>query len=283
VKPAAPTKLTVSNITTTGFRLNWSESTDNVGVKGYKVFLNDSEVANHSKSQYYATGLNPGTTYDLRVSAYDQAGNESDFSVTKFVNTLPSAPPPPDTIQPSSPQNLVTTNVTMTSFRVNWSYSIDNVGIKEYEVYRNGVLMGTTPHLTFFFAGIVPNSTSLIRLVAVDHAGNKSSLSSVLAAKTLTGIALTEKVAPTTPGNVAANNETTSGFTLNWNKSTDNVYVLGYNIYLNGKYHASVSNGANSYTFSGLTASTNYNVQILAYDVAKNRSARTTTLSVQTK
>jgi chitodextrinase len=117
----------------------------------------------------------------------------------------------------------------MTSFRVNWSYSIDNVGIKEYEVYRNGTLVGTTPT------------------------------------------------------NVAASKETTSGFAINWTHSADNLYVLGYNIYLNGKYHASVTNGANSYTFSGLTSSTNYNVQILAYDVAKNRFGLSTNVTALTK
>ncbi len=283
IKPTAPTKLTVSNITASGFRLNWTDATDNIAVAGYKVFLNNVEVINHAKSQYFATGLAADTTYGLKVVAYDQAGNESLASSVLNVRTLPGTPPPPDTIVPSAPRNLAASNVTMTSFRVNWSYATDNVGIKEYEVYRNGVLVGKTPHLAFLFTGIVPGSTNLIRVVSVDPSGNKSILSNVLTVVTLVGNSRTETIAPTTPTNVASTNITSSAFTVNWTVSTDNVYVLGYNVYVNGRYVTSVEGAANSYTVTGLTSNTNYNVRIQAYDVAKNRSALSTNVTVRTR
>jgi chitodextrinase len=224
--------------------------------------------------------LSADTTYSIKVLGYDEANNESDFSVAKTAKTFAVGGPIVDTIAPSIPQNLVSTNVQVTSFRLKWSYATDNIGIKEYEVYRNGQFISKTEDRVFLFTGIVPASTNLIRVLAVDHYGNKSPLSNVLTVTTQAGTAFTETVAPSMPTNLGSNGVTSTGFTINWTRSTDNVYVLGYNIYRNGKYITSVS--GNSYTFVGLTPNSAHQVRILAYDVAKNRSALTSAINVTT-
>jgi chitodextrinase len=279
-KPTKPVKLYVSNITSNSLRLNWEASTDNVGVAGYKVYINDALYEDVNKRHSYVTGLSADTTYSIKVLGYDEANNESEFSVVKSAKTFAVGGPIVDTVAPSIPQNLVSLNVQMTSFRLKWSYATDNIGIKEYEVYRNGQFIAKTEDRVFLFTGIVPASTNLIRVLAVDHYGNKSLLSNVLTVTTQAGNAFTETTAPTTPTNLASNGVTSTGFTINWTRSTDNVYVLGYNIYRNGKYITSVS--GNSYTFVGLTANTAHQVRILAYDVAKNRSSLTTAINVTT-
>lgn len=41
--PTAPTNLVSSTITTSGFRVSWTASTDNVGVTGYNVYRNGTD------------------------------------------------------------------------------------------------------------------------------------------------------------------------------------------------------------------------------------------------
>lgn len=84
---------------------------------------------------------------------------------------------------------------------------------------------------------------------------------------------------PTEPGNLAANSITQTGFGITWDASTDNVGVVGYEIYLDAAYQDTVTDLF--YTFSGLTADTSYNVTVIAIDAASNVSTGAT-LNVHT-
>ncbi len=75
--PSVPQGLSSSNITTSGTDLSWTASTDNVGVTGYKVYRDGSEVATVTGTTYTVTGLSSGTMYAFSVSAIDGSGNES--------------------------------------------------------------------------------------------------------------------------------------------------------------------------------------------------------------
>jgi hypothetical protein len=58
-------------------KITWSASTDNVGITGYKVYRNGSQVGTSTTSNYTDTGLSPNSAYSYSVSAYDAAGNNS--------------------------------------------------------------------------------------------------------------------------------------------------------------------------------------------------------------
>ncbi len=75
--PTVPTGLTVTVISSSEINLAWNASTDNVGVAGYKVFRNGSQIATTTQTSYTDTGLGASTTYTYTVSAYDAAGNNS--------------------------------------------------------------------------------------------------------------------------------------------------------------------------------------------------------------
>jgi len=75
---------------------------------------------------------------------------------------------------------------------------------------------------------------------------------------------------PTDPTNLVASNPTDNSMDLNWTASTDNIGVIGYDIYVDGGLNASTAN--TSYTVSGLTANTNYCFTIKAKDAAGNES-----------
>ena len=77
---------------------------------------------------------------------------------------------------------------------------------------------------------------------------------------------------PSTPTGLASSSITSSSFNVNWNASTDNVGVTGYNVYLNGSLDGSTA--STSYSFTGLAASTTYTVAVEATDAAGNTSGQ---------
>jgi len=80
IAPSAPTNLAASSITTSGFTLNWTASTDNVAVTSYDVEIGGSVVGAPSNTTYAASGLSASTTYTVRVRASDAAGNKSGWA-----------------------------------------------------------------------------------------------------------------------------------------------------------------------------------------------------------
>lgn len=85
--PTAPTNLAASGTTSSSTSLNWTASTDNIGVTGYNINVNGSNVATSATNSFSLTGLNPSTTYSIYVTAYDAAGNVSGPSNTISVTT----------------------------------------------------------------------------------------------------------------------------------------------------------------------------------------------------
>jgi hypothetical protein len=94
--PSVPTGLTGTALSSTQIRLNWNASSDNVGVKGYYVYLNDVALGTTTGTTYTHNGLTAGTTYRYRVSAYDAVPNHSAWTATPVAVTTPggSTPPP---------------------------------------------------------------------------------------------------------------------------------------------------------------------------------------------
>lgn len=86
--PSAPTNLVASGTTQTTTNLNWTASTDNVGVTGYDVYRNGVFLASTPTNSYGASGLTPATAYTFYVVAKDAANNTSANSNTANVTTL---------------------------------------------------------------------------------------------------------------------------------------------------------------------------------------------------
>ena len=85
---------------------------------------------------------------------------------------------------------------------------------------------------------------------------------------------------PSVPGGLNATNLTSSGFTLRWNASTDNVVVAGYYVYLNGAQVATPS--STSANITGLNAGNTYTLTVKARDASGNISASSAALYVTT-
>jgi glucosylceramidase len=87
VAPTAPTNVVASGTTSTSTNLGWTASTDNVGVAGYDILRNGSQVGTSSSATFTDTGLAPSTTYTYTVRARDAAGNASPASAPITVTT----------------------------------------------------------------------------------------------------------------------------------------------------------------------------------------------------
>ncbi|MFD2186894.1 S8 family serine peptidase [Aquimarina celericrescens] len=85
--PTAPTALAASDITETTLTLNWTASTDNVGVTEYDVFQGSANIGSVTATTANVTALTANTAYQFTVVAKDAAGNESAASNVVNVTT----------------------------------------------------------------------------------------------------------------------------------------------------------------------------------------------------
>jgi len=88
--PSVVTGLSVLAKAQKSVDLAWQAATDNMGVTGYEVFLNNGStpVATPTGTSVSVTGLMPGTPYTFTVKARDAAGNRSSASAPLTVTTL---------------------------------------------------------------------------------------------------------------------------------------------------------------------------------------------------
>ncbi|MBL0014530.1 MAG: fibronectin type III domain-containing protein [Flavobacterium sp.] len=272
VAPTAPT-LAASGTTQTTTNLSWSGATDNVAVTGYDVYRGATLIASTASTTYAVTGLVASTSYTFTVRAKDAAGNTSIASNVVSVTTLA---PAPDTTAPTAP-TLAASGTTTTSTNLSWSGATDNVAVTGYDVFRNGVLLGsTTTATTFAVTGLASSTTFAFTVKAKDAAGNSSLASNSVNVTTLTP----DTTAPSAP-TLSASGTTSSGTTLSWTAATDNVAVTGYNVYRGTTLLGSTTT-ATTYAVTGLTASTAYTFYVQARDAAGNVSLASNTVSVTT-
>ncbi|NLD45852.1 MAG: hypothetical protein GX660_01445, partial [Clostridiaceae bacterium] len=165
--PNAP-ELTVSSKTTSSVLLSWEAATDNIAVTGYEIYRNGSKINTTKLTSFNDTSLTPDTTYTYFIKAYDAAGNISIESNSLEVDTVI------DTQAPSVPINLVIASRTGKSITVRWSASTDNVSVKGYEVYRDGVNIGNSTGTQYIDNDVTVDNVYKYSVIAYDSAGNKS-------------------------------------------------------------------------------------------------------------
>ncbi|NBI28532.1 fibronectin type III domain-containing protein [Chengkuizengella marina] len=183
-----------------------------------------------------------------------------------------------DTIAPTTPSNLTSANVTGTTVELGWTASTDNVGVVGYDVYQDGVFVDHTTTTSYQVTGLTPETVYTFTVIAKDGAGNESVASNETTVTT--GSIPVDNEAPTSPSNLISTAKSESTVDLGWTASTDNVGVVGYDVYQDGVFvdHTTTT----SYQVSGLTANTTYSFEVIAKDAAGNSSTASNSLSVTT-
>jgi chitodextrinase len=212
----------------------------------------------------------PGTTNRIMVKGTNHIF--FDVSNTNFTITAGST----DTVAPTAP-TLAASGTTQTTTSLSWSGATDNVAVTGYDVYKDGVLLGSTASTTYAVSGLSASTTYAFTVKAKDAAGNASVASNTASVTTLAPVP--DTTAPTAP-TLAASGTTQTSTNLSWSGATDNVGVTGYDVYKDGVLLGLTT--TTSYAVSGLTATTTYAFTVNAKDAAGNVSVASNTVSVTT-
>lgn len=228
-----------------------------------------SAVTSESTLANFNTYSLPNSTYTLRMVATNQAGQAYYFNVYDVQVSNVS-----DTTPPSQPTN-VSGAATDHSVNLTWTAATDNVGVLNYVVKRNGVVVGSPTGTSFIDSGLQPNTTYVYTVTAVDLSGNNSTPSAAYGITTSSDV-----TPPTVPTGLSATSITDSQINLTWTVSTDNVAVAGYRIFRDGTQIGTST--VADYNDTGLNPDTPYSYTVTAYDAQGNVSAASSILAVST-
>ena len=86
--PTIPGNVSATPTSSSQIALTWTASTDNVGVSGYRILRNGTQLTTVTGTSHADSGLTPSTLYSYTIAAYDAAGNASQPSTTATATTL---------------------------------------------------------------------------------------------------------------------------------------------------------------------------------------------------
>ncbi len=182
--PDRPANLVVSDLVCDEVTLSWTASNDDVGVTGYDLYHDGqfiTSVDGDTLSERFE--VEPGTRWGLYVNARDAAGNVSTSS-----ESVPITPPrcSDDTEAPTSPTDVEATT-TGTSVSLRWTASSDDVGVRAYDVVRDGERVGSVtgtaaepPASSFTDSGLDADTAYAYAVEARDAQGNVSTQSEAI-------------------------------------------------------------------------------------------------------
>ena len=290
--PTAPGSLAATPVSMSQIDLNWTASTDDVGVTGYLVescqgvgCASFTQIGTTTSTSFSSTGLALGTSYSYRIRATDAAGNLSDYSTVATAVT-----PASDTVPPTAPSNLTATPVNSNQITLAWTASTDAGGLHGYSIERCLTDSCTFTEISPYTTSTTFNDTGLsagvsysYRVRASDSAGNLSAYSNIATASTPAA----DTQAPTVPTNLTATASGGNQIQLSWAASTDNIAVTSYLLErCQGSGCASFTQVASvagvTYSDSGLSAGTSYTYRVRATDAAGNLSAYSGEVSAST-
>lgn len=220
--------------------------------------------------------------YHVILAVWDVANTANAFYNVIDVNLVNNVVV--DKEAPTQPNGLQAMKVTANSVELKWNSSTDNVGVKEYHVFRDGKAVGTVPGTTFTDKNVKANTKYTYTIKAVDAAGNISEESESIAVETMNAVPDTE--APTQPTSLHAMGVTSSSVDLMWGASADNVAVDHYVIYRGtqvGQMTVVGTSKTTSFMDMNLQSNTSYTYAVTAVDAAGNESTKSSIFTVTTK
>jgi hypothetical protein len=222
-------------------------------------------------ANYVEIDLNPNTTFSGAFSYYVTSNI---FYITPDFVIGPS-----DTTSPANVTAL-TESHSYNSVTLTWVNPTDT-DFNGTKIYQDGVFLTTVPKgtSTYTVTGATAGTSYVFKVTSVDNVPNESSGTSITSI-TASAPPPPDTIAPSVPNGLTAV-VGDSQIALNWNVSTDNVSLAGYNVFVDGvKNNASLIT-TNHYSVIGLTNGTVYAFKVSAVDVAGNESLQSAPISAK--
>ena len=249
---------------------------------------NFTQITNGYDQNFYATGEHKVVLSGTKQQKINFASANSRFNILEINKPMDTGyvfnrtpvwnelvETAMDTQAPTAPKNLKSDLQTVTSISLKWSESTDNNAVTGYDVYRNGVRVGSTNKTEFIDDRLKSNTSYTYYVVAYDAMHNESDWSNIIEVKTLP-----DENAPTQPTGLKVKSQTSSSVVLNWTASTDNSKVEGYDVYRNDILIGTV-NGT-SFTDNSISSGL-YVYYVKAFDDTDNYSEASEKLTVDTE
>lgn len=284
--PSIPINLTATDIKIRQISISWNPSQDEGGLKGYEVFVNNANKGFTANTAFTLSDLTPNTVYTIQVRALDKSGNRSAFSNTIRPKTL---------VDPNDCKGKLTTLKLLTDKyprETSWVIFDENnkVVVKSDKLDKNKAheFKNCLPAGCYTFQIIDSYGDGIccsygngrFEFLVDGKTIAKGSEFGASFSKQFCIDKVLDTTAPTTPLNLNASNITENSAKLSWNKSTDNVAVIGYEIFQDGK-----SIGKTIYLnqlVKKLEPKTTYSFYVKAFDEAGNYSKQSNTARVTT-
>ncbi len=141
------------------------------------------------------TSIYPDGNHTVKAVATHKNGKTSQVSYS--VTTMNTTPPPAsDVTAPTVPGSFAESADEQTTVTVTWTASTDAVGVAGYNLYKNGVFVGSVGPsiLSYIFTGLTCGTTYSVSVEAFDAAGNKSAKSTINVATETCPVPTTEDV-----------------------------------------------------------------------------------------
>ena len=241
-----PTNVTVGNITTTSFRVNWSApASSSYTLTSYRVIYGtNSNINLNFNSSLYTTSsatfidvaAASGTTYYVWVGAVYDGGTSEVYSTRASVTTASPGTPAP------TPNGFQKNGVTSSEIRLSWIAPsiVSGYTLFGYKVYYNtannfnaasGIIIDNgTLSTNGILGGLTANTTYYLWITALyNYSGANES-----APIRITGNTVKTLISVPAPRNFTKTSTTQNTIQVSWDAPTSSSYaVTGYNVQFN--------------------------------------------------
>lgn len=183
-KPDPAKQLQAIPLSETTMQLNWTQTaapaSQETGFEIYRATTSGGPYVFVTMTaadaiSYTDVNLIPNTRYYYIVRAINNTGASINSNENSAVTVV-------DNVPPKSPINLVSTGTTESSISLSWTASTDNIGVIRYDIYQDGVKVGSSTTTTYTATGLAKQQGYNFYVVAIDASGNQSPPSNQLRA-----------------------------------------------------------------------------------------------------
>ncbi|MEK6480130.1 gliding motility-associated C-terminal domain-containing protein [Catalinimonas sp. 4WD22] len=264
--PLALANLASANPVCDGFELSWDAST---GAVDYLIEIDDDPAfgsidltTTQAGTTYTASGLSQGTVYNIRVTPRNTCGDGAAATDTETTTDVPLAL-----------ANLASANPVCDGFELSWDASTGAVDylieIDDDPAFGSIDLTTTQAGTTYTASGLPQGTLYNIRVTPRNTCGDGAAATDT---ETTTDV-------PLALANLASANPVCDGFELSWDASTG---AVDYLIEIDddptfGSIDLTTTQAGTTYTASGLSQGTVYNIRVTPRNTCGDGAAATDT------